>query len=67
MYRVDVKNPCRCFLKSGNIEQQTFATKEEAKAEAQRMLDEMERTFCHKHRFVLSEMVGNYTIAIVPR
>ena len=64
MFKVEVKNPCKCFLRSGNIEMQTFSSKEEAKEEAERLLEEMQTTFCKKHDFVLSEIVGNYTIII---
>ncbi len=67
MYRVEVKNPCKCFFRSGNVEMQSFPNKEEAKDEAERMLEEMKTTFCKKHDFVLSEIVGNYTITIKPR
>ncbi|MDX1295207.1 MAG: hypothetical protein R3302_03005 [Sulfurimonadaceae bacterium] len=66
MYRVEVKNPCKCFLKSGNVEMQTFPTKEEAREEAERMLEQMQTTFCQKHQFVMSELVGNFTITIKP-
>ncbi len=66
MYRVEVKNACSCFIKSGFSEQQQFETKEAAKAEAQYMLGVMNSTFCHKHRFSLSEMAGDFTIMITP-
>lgn len=64
MYRVEVQNACRCFLKSGLLESQSFQSKEEAKNEAEYLLGVMESTFCHKHKFTLSELLGNYTIAI---
>ena len=67
MYRVEVKNACKCFLRSGNVEMQSFASRQEAKEEAERMLEEMQTKFCKKHDFVLSEIVGNYTITIKPR
>lgn len=46
---------------------QTFPNKKEAKEEAERLLEEMQTKFCKKHDFVLSEIVGNYTITIKPR
>ncbi len=66
MYRVEVKNACSCFLKSGFSERQQFDTKEAAKAEAEYMLGVMNSTFCHKHRFGMSEMAGDFTITISP-
>lgn len=65
MYGVEVKNPCRCFFRSGMAERQSFATKEEAAEEAERMVEEMRTHFCHKHIFRLTEQLGNYTITIV--
>ena len=67
MYKVEVKNACRCFLKGGYAEMQTYNTKEEAKEEAQQMLNTMNSTFCHQHEFKMIESFGNYTINIVPR
>lgn len=67
MYRVEVKNACKCFLKSGFADNRHFATKEEAKDEAEMMFEHMQNNFCHKHEFSLSESFGNYTIFIRPR
>ena len=67
MYRVEVRNACRCFFRSGMAERQQFERREEAEAEAHRMLQEMEAHFCRQHRFDLSEFPGGYTIVIVPR
>lgn len=67
MYRVEVKNSCSCFLKSGFSEHQSFDTQEEAREEAERMFEHMQTKFCRKHEFSLSESFGNYTIFIRPR
>ena len=67
MYKVEVKNACRCFLKSGFAEMQSYASKEEAKEEATKMLETMNSTFCHKHEFNMMESFGNYTINIVAK
>lgn len=64
MYQVEVKNACRCFLRNGMSEKQSFELKEDAKEEAQLMLEKMNDTFCKKHSFVLSERFGDYTITI---
>lgn len=66
MYSVSVKNACSCFLKSGLGEHQEFQTQEEAKKEAEYMLGVMNSNFCHKHKFVLNEKFGDYTIFIQP-
>jgi len=65
MYSVDVKNPCRCFLRSGMGEKQTFQTLEEAKNEAELMHSQMMKHFCKKHNFKISQNVLGYTITIV--
>ena len=66
-YKVKVQNVCRCFLKSGFGEDSTFATKEEAKKEAEYMIGIMQSNFCQKHEFALNEQFGDYTIFIKPR
>lgn len=66
MYRVEVKNACKCFFKSGLAENSVFDTKAEAKEEADYMLGIMNSNFCHKHTFVLNEMGNNYEIIIKP-
>lgn len=67
MYRVEVKNSCKCFLRSGLCEHQSFETRDEAKEEAERLLEHMQTKFCNKHEFSLSESFGHYTIYIRPR
>ena len=67
MYSVDVKNVCRCFIKDAMLEHQEFATKAEAKEEAESMLEHMQKNFCKKHEFHLIERYGSYIIDIVPR
>ena len=66
MYKVTVQNPCSCFIKRGFVDTQEFQTQEEAKAEAEYMLKEMQNTFCKKHKFQLIEQFGDYTILIQP-
>ena len=64
MYQVEVKNACRCFLRSGMVEKQRFELKEDAQEEAKQMLQEMQKSFCKKHSFVLTERFGDCTITI---
>lgn len=66
MYRIEVKNGCRCFLRSGMAENQTFADAAEAKAEAEAMVAQMQRDFCKKHNFILTQTGLTFTISIVP-
>lgn len=66
-YRLEVKNPCRCFMRDGGVELQTFSTPLEVQEEAQALLHRMEKNYCKKHQFVLSQVAGNYTITIKPR
>lgn len=66
-YSVAVKNPCRCFLRNGGVENQAFTTKEEAKEAAEELRDQMQKTYCKKHEFILTEIAGNQTIMIRER
>jgi len=67
MYKVNVQNPCSCFVKNGFVENQDFETKEEAKQEAESLMKTMETKFCQKHEFSMIEKFGDYTIYIKPR
>jgi len=67
MYRVEVKNPCSCFIKNGFVEKSEFETEAEAKDEAEYLMKIMQSNFCQKHEFSLSEQFGSYTIYIKPR
>ncbi len=66
MYVVEVKNPCRCFLRSGLGERESFATAAEAQEAAEAMKAQMERDFCKKHDFILLRSPLGFTITIVP-
>ncbi len=67
MYKVNVMNPCSCFVKNGFVNEQEFKEKEEAKTEAQFLMETMQTKFCKKHDFSMIEQFGNYTIYIKPR
>ena len=62
MYKIEVPNTCGCFLRSGLPQSSEYETAEEAKEEAQAMLEHMNSSFCHKHEFVLEERLGDFTI-----
>lgn len=67
MYKVVVKNPCSCFLKGGLPEEQTFSSKDAAKAEADSLLAHMEKHFCKKHVFSVLPTGTGYNVVITPR
>ncbi len=67
MYKVQVQNPCSCFVKNGFVESQEFKTKEEAKEEAEYLMKIMASNFCQKHQFSMTEQFGDFTIYIKPR
>ena len=67
MYRVEVKNPCSCFVKNGFMEKSEFETQEGAKEEAEYLMKIMASNFCQKHEFSMTEQLGNFTIFIKPR
>ena len=67
MYKVVIKNSCRCVLKSGMNESLEFETQEEAKKEAELMIEKMKTTFCQKHQFIINEQFGDFTIYIKSR
>jgi hypothetical protein len=67
MYKVNVMNPCSCFVKNGFVDTQDFTSKEEAKNEAEFLMQTMQTKFCQKHDFSMIEQFGSYTIYIKPR
>lgn len=67
MYKINIMNPCSCFVKSGLNALSEFDTKEEAQKEANRLISNMESNFCKKHEFSMIEQFGDYTIYIKPR
>lgn len=67
MYKVNVMNPCSCFMKNGFVDAQEFSSKEEAKEEAEYLMGIMKSNFCQKHQFSMIEQFGSYTIYIKPR
>lgn len=67
MYRVEVKNPCRCFWRSGLAESEEFATATEARERAEELREHMMRHFCKKHDFLVSQTGLTFSVMIVPR
>jgi len=54
-------------MRDGGAETQSFSSIAEAKEEAEILQARMEKNYCKKHRFVLTQVAGNYTITIQPR
>lgn len=66
-YCVEIKNPCRCFIRKGMSEREIFESEIDAREYAENMLDKMRKTFCKKHDFLLTKLSFSYIITIVPR
>lgn len=66
MYKLEVKNPCRCFMRSGDADVQYFNSLAEIQEEAQMQLERMQKNYCKKHRFVATHIGGHYVISILP-
>lgn len=67
MYKVSVENPCSCFFKDGLPEEQTFNSKDAAKAEAESLLAHMQKNFCKKHTFAVVPSGPGFKVRISPR
>ena len=55
MFTVEVEKRCGCFTRSGMEPIKTFATKDDALTEAKAMAEDMNDTFCGKHKFEVIE------------
>ena len=64
MYKVEVKNGCKCFKGSGFPELSEFSTEAEAKEEAEYILKIMKSNFCQTHQFELVQDSDDFTIFI---
>ena len=67
MYKVNIKNACSCFVKSGMAESQEFENENDAQQEGTKLLAQMQAKFCKKHDFKLVEQFGDSTIYIKAR
>ena len=67
MFKVEVQNTCRCFLRDGLPETQEFVKEEDAKNEAESLLKYMQDNFCKKHEFDLQKSFAGYTVYIKSR
>jgi len=62
MYEVKVDRECGCLKKSDLTNNQDFDSAEEAQKEATRMMEVIDKTFCAKHNFVLTQEPLGFTI-----
>ena len=67
MYKVTIENACRCSMKDGLPEEQTFSDKDAAKSEAESLLAHMEKNFCKKHTFAMLPSGTGYKVVITER
>lgn len=67
MYKVKIENACSCVFKNGLPEEQTFNDKEAAKAEAQSLLEHMQKHFCKKHTFNVLPSGTSFKVNITNR
>lgn len=65
MASVVVEKECGCFRDSDFINNEEFASKDDALLKAQYMLDHMNNEFCGKHKFELSEQGDDMVISMV--
>ena len=64
MYTINFTKECGCFTRGGMVNNQSFASKEEAKAKADELMEDIEDTFCRKHCFELVEHDSGYTVNV---
>ena len=55
MITLKMEKQCGCFKKSSYEAEKTFDTKEEAIEEAKNMCEDMNESFCQKHKFKFEE------------
>ena len=65
MYTISFTKECGCFTRGGMVNNQRFASREEAKAKADEMMEDIEDTFCQKHHFELVEHENGYTVNVM--
>ncbi|MFH0710495.1 MAG: hypothetical protein V2A75_09815 [Pseudomonadota bacterium] len=55
MFNVRMEKECGCFKRSGMPSVKSFDNKDDALSEAGEWAEEMNDTFCHKHKFNVVE------------
>ena len=61
---VDVEKQCGCIKKSNMQFPKTFDSREKAEYEALELANQMNATFCKKHRFFVNKEDNKFTIMV---
>ena len=61
---ISLDKECGCFKRSDFENNQSFASKDDALMEAQKMVNHMNEKFCGKHAFTLSENGDDFSITL---
>lgn len=64
MTKINVLKECSCFRESDFINNEEFASKDGALLKAKYMVDYMNKEFCGKHKFTLSEVGDELQISV---
>lgn len=64
MFNVRIEKECGCFKRSGMPTIKAFDNKDDALVEAQNWAEEMNGTFCRKHRFAVVEEGNDLLIKV---
>lgn len=62
MYKVTVPQQCGCFRRSGKAAESVFDDKDVALMEATEMANEMNESFCQKHKFNVVEDGNDFVV-----
>lgn len=62
MYKVTVPQQCGCFRRSGKEAESVFDDKDVALMEATEMANEMNESFCQKHKFNVVEDGNDFVV-----
>ncbi|MEF3191412.1 MAG: hypothetical protein K6347_02525 [Campylobacterales bacterium] len=62
MTKVEIVKQCGCFTRRGMQPVYEYATKEEARREAEKLAAKMNEEFCGKHKFCVEEAGGDFRI-----
>lgn len=64
MFNVRMEKECGCFKRSGMPTVKAFDNKDDALSEAQEWSEEMNDTFCRKHKFNVVEEGNEFIIKV---
>lgn len=64
MHKVIIEQQCGCFKRSGETAEKTFEDKDSALIHANAWKDEINDTYCGKHRFSVIEQGNDFFITM---